>query len=202
MGFEALGSGLEADGKGIVSIYEVALSFLCIGACLVQRLECRVVSESTYDKIANILDQSRGQRVQQVVDTELANVGEIYQVVALGEEASCYDSKQTAEQKDSTQFPLALGMYDFDLVARLDRTLTAHRGDVFSDGLALFSFSSSQFGGHGRRVALAFLLWRCRRMSGCGRAAVGSDRDGARGRKEGAAALAVGEGVGSESGFP
>jgi hypothetical protein len=76
-----------------------------------------------YDQLPHILHQPGGKDVEETIHAQLSNLGEVYQVIALSEEARRDDSKQTAEQENGSVSALArrwpVVVNDLDLVTGL-----------------------------------------------------------------------------------
>lgn len=69
VGFEALGLGLEADRKGIVGLDVLAFSFL-FDPCRLEPHASRLHKQlQTYHQVADVLDQSSRQYVEQIIHT-------------------------------------------------------------------------------------------------------------------------------------
>jgi hypothetical protein len=77
----------------------------------------------TYHQLPHILHQPGGKDVEETIHAQLPNLREVYQVIALSEEARRNNSKQTAEQENSSVSALArrwpVVVDDLDLVAGL-----------------------------------------------------------------------------------
>lgn len=99
----------------------------------------------TYDQVSNVLDQPSRERVEQIVDAQLPYLGKVDQVIACREEPCRNDAHDSAQQENSTEFPLALGVHDLDLVpGRNGAVIDGLDGHGVFVVLFLFPFS---FGG-------------------------------------------------------
>jgi hypothetical protein len=119
MRIETFGTGLEADRERIIGIRDVALALR---------------------QVADIPHKAGGQNIEEAVHAELAELGKIYQVIALGKEASGEEAAEAAEQENQRGATLpGLGdlLDDVDMRRRLVRGAILPRRVINVQSLSL-----------------------------------------------------------------